>query len=265
MTEPIRPIDRLIDIMATLRSETGCPWDREQTLQTLKPYLIEEAYEVLDAIDRDDVDEHCEELGDLLLQVVFQAKLRSEAGAFGFDEVATAISDKLVRRHPHVFGDLDVADADEVVRNWDAIKKEEKADAGKEKSVLSGVPKGLPALMRAYELQKRAARNGFDWDSLAPVVDKLDEEVGELKEALAAEDAAAISDELGDVLFTVANLSRKLKRRPEDLLQQANQKFAARFQQVEQLAHQRGINMADADLPALDALWDEVKQQESDA
>ena len=265
MSEPLSAIDRLIDIMATLRSEQGCPWDREQTLETLKPYLIEEAYEVLDAIDREDVDDHREELGDLLLQVVFQSQLRREAGEFVFDDVADAISDKLIRRHPHVFGDVDVADADEVIRNWDAIKKEEKAEAGKKKSALEGVPRSLPALMRAHEVQKRAARTGFDWDDPCQVLDKLDEEVAELKQALNAQQDAEISDELGDLLFTVVNLARKLGRRSEDLLQQANQKFSNRFQEVELLAAERNVDMHSAGLDALDALWDEVKARKADS
>ena len=265
MSESLSAIDRLIDIMATLRSEQGCPWDREQTLETLKPYLIEEAYEVLDAIDREDVDDHREELGDLLLQVVFQSQLRREAGEFVFDDVADAISDKLIRRHPHVFGDVDVADADEVIRNWDAIKKEEKAEAGKKKSALEGVPRSLPALMRAHEVQKRAARTGFDWDDPCQVLDKLDEEVAELKQALNAQQDAEISDELGDLLFTVVNLARKLGRRSEDLLQQANQKFSNRFQEVELLAAERNVDMHSAGLDALDALWDEVKARKADS
>jgi MazG family protein len=231
----------------------------------LKPYLVEEAYEVLDAIDRDDVEDHCEELGDLLLQVVFQSQLRSEAGQFVFDDVATAISDKLVRRHPHVFGDVDVADSDEVIRNWDAIKKEEKADAGKSESVLDSVPQSLPALMRSYELQKRAARTGFDWDDACQVLDKLDEETAEVKEALRQEDPAAIADELGDVLFTVVNLARKLGYRSEELLQQANRKFSERFHGVEALAAERNIDLKSKDLVALDALWDEVKARANDA
>ncbi|MFT7515061.1 MAG: tetrapyrrole methylase family protein/MazG family protein [Candidatus Omnitrophota bacterium] len=253
------PIDRLLDIMATLRSEQGCPWDREQNLTTLKPYLIEEAYEVLDAIDRGDVDQHREELGDLLLQVVFQSQITKEAGQFAFDDVANAISDKLVRRHPHVFGDVAVSGSDEVLTNWDAIKREEKAEAGKTESALDSVPKALPALMRAHELQKRAARLGFDWPDASDVLPKFDEELAEIKEAIAAGDEAAIAEELGDLLFTVVNFARKKKLRSEDLLQAANQKFSRRFHAVEALATERGLDMKSMSLQELDGLWDEVK------
>ncbi len=255
------PIDRLLDIMATLRSENGCPWDREQDLTTLKPYLIEEAYEVLDAIDRGDVNQHKEELGDLLLQVVFQSQITMEDGQFAFDDVANAISDKLVRRHPHVFGDLAVSGSDEVLRNWDAIKREEKAEAGKSESVLDSVPRALPALMRAHELQKRAARVGFDWPDAADVLPKLDEELAEVKEAIASGDAPAVAEELGDLLFAVVNFARKKGLRSEELLQAANMKFSQRFHEVEAKASARGLDMNRMNLEELDALWDEVKAE----
>ncbi|MFP6905660.1 MAG: nucleoside triphosphate pyrophosphohydrolase [Verrucomicrobiota bacterium] len=255
------PIDRLLDIMATLRSENGCPWDREQDLTTLKPYLIEEAYEVLDAIDRGDVDQHKEELGDLLLQVVFQTQITMEDDQFAFDDVVNAISDKLVRRHPHVFGDLAVSGSDEVLRNWDAIKREEKAEAGKSESVLDSVPRALPALMRAHELQKRAARVGFDWPDAADVLPRLDEELAEVKEAIASGDAPAVAEELGDLLFAVVNFARKKGLRSEELLQAANAKFSRRFHEVEAKASARGLDMNGMNLEELDALWDEVKAE----
>jgi tetrapyrrole methylase family protein/MazG family protein len=255
------PIDRLLDIMATLRSENGCPWDREQDLTTLKPYLIEEAYEVLDAIDRGDVNQHKEELGDLLLQVVFQSQITMEDGQFAFDDVVNAISDKLVRRHPHVFGDLAVSGSDEVLRNWDAIKREEKAEAGKSESVLDSVPRALPALMRAHELQKRAARVGFDWPDAADVLPCLDEELAEVKEAVASGDAPAVAEELGDLLFAVVNFARKKGLRSEELLQDANMKFSQRFHEVEAKASARGLDMNSMNLEELDTLWDEVKAE----
>lgn len=255
------PIDRLLDIMATLRSENGCPWDREQDLTTLKPYLIEEAYEVLDAIDRGDVNQHKEELGDLLLQVVFQTQITMEDDQFAFDDVVNAISDKLVRRHPHVFGDLAVSGSDEVLSNWDAIKREEKAEAGKSESVLDSVPRALPALMRAHELQKRAARIGFDWPDAADVLPCLDEELAEVKEAIASGDAPAVAEELGDLLFAVVNFARKKGLRSEELLQAANAKFSRRFHEVEAKASARGLDMNGMNLEELDALWDEVKAE----
>ena len=252
------PVDRLRSIMATLRGDDGCPWDRKQTLETLKPYLVEEAYEVLDAIDSGDRSELREELGDLFLQVVFQSQLCAEEGSFDLDDVATAICDKLIRRHPHVFGDVDVADADEVLKNWDAIKKAEKGDAGP-RSAMQGVPRSLPALHRAHEIQNRAARQGFDWDDIAEVLAKVDEELGELREAMAAQDAVAAREELGDLLFSVVNLGRFIGHQPEEALHETIHKFVGRFQYIEDRVHAQGKVLTDLDLPALDRLWDEAK------
>ena len=260
--DKLPPLDRLRAIMAALRGPDGCPWDRQQTLATLKAFLVEEAYEVLDAIDADDRDRLREELGDLLLQVVFQAQLCAEEGAFDLDDVAAAICEKLVRRHPHVFGDVEVADADEVLRNWDAIKKTEKGDANAPRSAMAGVPRSLPALHRAHEIQKRAARQGFDWAAVDGVLAKIDEELAELREAMAAGHPAAAREELGDLLFSVVNLSRFLGHQPEDALHQTTRKFIRRFQQIEQRAHAAGKALTDYCLADLDRMWDQAKADE---
>ncbi|MDZ4199494.1 MAG: nucleoside triphosphate pyrophosphohydrolase [Kiritimatiellia bacterium] len=259
--EPKRPIDRLLWIMRRLRSETGCPWDRKQSLDSLKKYLIEECYETLDAIDSGNRSKLREELGDVLLQIVFQSQICSEEGAFHFDDVAAEISEKLVRRHPHVFGTVEVAGADEVLRNWDAIKREERAD--RPGSVVDGVPRHLPALLKADQVQTRAARAGFDWKDMAPVFAKLDEEIGELREAIEAGEPAAIREELGDVLFTVVNLSRFLSCNAEEALQFTTDKFIRRFREVEKKALEKDRRLSDCSLAELDALWDAVKIAES--
>ncbi|HEY6100556.1 MAG TPA: nucleoside triphosphate pyrophosphohydrolase, partial [Anaeromyxobacter sp.] len=200
MSSASEAVERLLGIMARLRGPGGCPWDREQTLQTLRPYVLEETYEVLEAIDGGDVREHCEELGDLLLQIVFQAQLAQEAGSFGFADVATAISDKLVSRHPHVFGNADVKDAEGVLKQWAALKREEKRAKGGGESVLEGVPREMPALARADRLTEKASRIGFDWPDAAGAREKLSEEIGELDRAMATGDRDEIEHELGDVL-----------------------------------------------------------------
>ena len=263
MNLPDRPIDRLLAIMRILRSETGCPWDRQQTLESLKPYLIEESYEELDAIDSGDRAKIREELGDVLLQVVFQSQLCAEEGAFTFEDVAAAISEKLIRRHPHVFGETKVADADEVVRNWDSIKRGEgPGGAEKPKSAVDGVPRHLPALQKADQVQSRASRVGFDWDQTHQVVAKLDEEVAELKAALALGDAAHVRQELGDVLFTAVNLSRFVGCKAEDALNETTGKFVRRFQAVEARVQAQGRKMSDCTPAELDAAWEAVKAEE---
>jgi MazG family protein len=255
-------IDRLLDIMRTLRSENGCPWDREQTLSTLRRYAVEEVYEVIDAIDRDDIDDHREELGDLLLQVVFQAQLREEEGVFGFEDVAREISDKLVRRHPHVFGDVTVADSGEVVKNWEAIKQTEKDTPPSGASVLDKVPVHLPALLKAHDLQKQAAKVGFDWPALEEVLRKVREETGELEQAVASGNRAHAREELGDLLFVLANVARHLDTDAEQVLQDANGKFSRRFRAVEEKARHSGKSLSEHSLAELDLLWNEVKSLE---
>jgi MazG family protein len=255
-------VERLLSIMERLRAPDGCPWDREQTLRSLRPYVLEETYEVLEAIDLGDADEHREELGDLLLQIVFQAQLRKEEGRFDFADVADAISNKLVSRHPHVFGDADVKDADAVLRQWAALKREEKRAKGGGGSVLEGVPREMPALARADRLTEKASRIGFDWPDAGGARAKVAEELGELDEAIALGDAAAIEHELGDVLFAIANLSRKLGLPPEEALRGAIGRFVARFGHIERELERRGVPHGTASLAQMDALWNEAKSFE---
>ena len=262
------PIDRLNAIMARLRAPVGgCPWDVEQTFATIAPYTIEEAYEVADAIERGDYDDLRSELGDLLFQVVFHACMAEEQGLFVFDDVANAMADKLERRHPHVFGD-EVAKPDGVAQKarWEDIKADErKAHSrlrGAQAGVLDDVPVGLPALARAAKLTKRAARVGFDWPSTDEVFDKLDEEVAELRAEIAAGDLDKAREEMGDLLFVVANLARKLGVEPEDALRGANAKFIRRFGFIEAELARDGRTPEQSDLAEMDALWDAAKVAE---
>jgi MazG family protein len=257
------PLDRLLDIMARLRDPAGgCPWDREQTFATIAPYTVEEAYEVADAIERGDLGDLKEELGDLLLQVVFHARIAEEIGAFSFDDVARAIADKMVRRHPHVFEDAHYRDVAEQTASWEAIKAAERASKGKNTSLLDDVPAGLPALTRAVKLTKRAARVGFDWPSTAEVLAKLREELAELEVEIDAGEQAKAREELGDLLFVVANLARKLDVEPEDALRSANAKFARRFAYIERALGAGGRSPDQSDLAEMDGLWDEAKAAE---
>src|SRR5512144_735443 len=248
-------IERLLSIMERLRGPDGCPWDREQTLRSLRPYVLEETYEVLEAIDAGDPREHCEELGDLLLQIVFQTQLTKETGAFTFTDVAEAISDKLVSRHPHVFGTSEVKDAEGVLRQWAQLKKKEKEAKGGGKSALEGVPREMPALARAERLGEKASRIGFDWPGADGARRKVDEELRELDEAIASSDRQRMEDELGDVLFAVANLSRKLSLPPEEALRRALGRFIERFQFVEDQLARRGVRHGEASLEEMDDLW----------
>lgn len=263
MTDAIDETGRLIGIMAALRDPaTGCPWDIEQDFASIAPYTIEEAHEVADAIHRKAWDELPGELGDLLLQVVFHAQMASEAGMFDFADVARAISDKLVARHPHVFGDESRdKSAAQQVRDWEAIKATERA-ARAERGALDGVALGLPALTRAIKLQNRAARVGFDWPATDQVLDKLAEETAELVAARDSGDAAHLAEEMGDLLFVVANLARHLNIDPEEALRAANAKFTRRFQSIEAALARDGRRPEESDLAEMDALWEAAKVAE---
>ena len=252
-----RTFDDLVKLMTTLRGPGGCPWDREQTLQSLKPFIIEEAYEVIDAIDRDDRSALAEELGDFLLQAVFVAEVTREEGSFDIFDAITVLHDKLVRRHPHVFADVEARDAEQVLVNWEKLKNEERK--AENKSVLAGVPQALPALLKASRLTEKAARVGFDWRRAEDVFDKIDEEVGELREAVAKRDDANIQEELGDLLFAIANIARKLNVNAEEALQAANRKFTRRFEAVEAQARESGRNLDQLTLEEMDAMWDHAK------
>ena len=254
----------LTGIMARLRAPDGCPWDREQTHTTLRKYFIEETYEVLEAIDADDPELLCEELGDALLQVVFHAQLASEEGVFTIDDVCAGIVEKLVRRHPHVFGTVDVADSAEVLRNWEHIKRAEKTEkeADWRPSLLDGIPKGLPALMAAMEVSKRVVKVGFEWEQFADVLAKLDEETAELKAELAARepDRTKIASELGDLLFTIVQVARWQKIDPEDALREMLRRFGTRFRYIERRAAEQERSLSEMTLSEMDALWLEAKQ-----
>ncbi len=260
-----KPIERLIAIMARLRDpETGCPWDVEQDFRSIAPYTIEEAHEVAEAIEEGDLDALRDELGDLLFQVVFHARMAEEQGAFGFDEVATAVADKMVRRHPHVFGDAEIGSAEAQTASWEAIKAAERAGRGEaDGSALAGVSRGLPALRRAVKLQKRAARVGFDWPGVAEVFAKLREEAGELEGAIAEGGHDSIEDELGDLLFVVTNLARKLEVDPGGALRRSNRKFEDRFRAMEALAGAESDGFETLTLEEQEALWQRVKGVES--
>jgi MazG family protein len=253
----------LIAIMQRLLAPDGCPWDREQTLQTLKPYLIEEAYEVLEAIDTDDAAEHCEELGDLLFQIVFQAALREQEGKFGIEDVVDAIATKMRRRHPHVFGELKVKDSDEVLANWGKLKAAEHEEKGKVRRALDGVPIDLPALLRAQRIGEKAAAVGFDWPDVAGVRDKVDEELREIDEAIARGNKDEIEHELGDLLLAVSRLSAKLGVAPEDALRTALRRFTGRFEAMESEILAQGKSLKESTLEEMDRVWDEVKKRGS--
>jgi len=273
MSEPTpssQAIERLLEIMTRLRAPDGCAWDREQTPATLKPQMLEECYEVIEAIDSGSAEHLAEELGDLLLHIVFQAQIAREGGHFAFADVANGIADKLIRRHPHIFGDAKVADAAGVVAQWHHLKKAEKPER---ESALDGVPRALPALMRAEALQKKARNVGFDWPDVGGSLEKVKEEVAEVTAEIESDltfaqaneakftPAPETSEELGDLLFSIVNLTRHLKLDAEELLTGANDKFARRFRAVEAHIAAQGKAMTDCTLEELDAAWDQVKNE----
>ncbi|MCY0146783.1 nucleoside triphosphate pyrophosphohydrolase [Hoeflea sp. G2-23] len=269
--KPSRDISGIIEIMAALRHpETGCPWDIKQDFNSIKPYTIEEAYEVADAIERNDPDDLCDELGDLLLQVVFHARMAEEAGQFAFGDVVEAITTKMIRRHPHVFERSDADTADKVKVQWDQIKAEEKRERRERRAArglaesetpgqLTSVPRALPALMEALKLQQAASQVGFDWGAAGPVLDKIEEEIAELRAEIASGETKKAAGELGDVIFAVANLARHLKTDPEDALRTTNTKFRTRFAYVEAELAKLGKTPDDATLAEMEALWQEAK------
>ncbi|HET8578990.1 MAG TPA: nucleoside triphosphate pyrophosphohydrolase [Methylomirabilota bacterium] len=252
----------LLSIMARLRGEGGCPWDREQTRESLKPYLVEEAYEVLDAIDGRRTDDLVEELGDLLFQVVFHCQLAAERGEFTMTQVLERLNDKMVRRHPHVFGDRVVADARAALAQWERIKNDEGGRDGAPRSVLEGVPASLPALLRAQRLQVKAGRVGFDWASAPEAWQKVREEAGEVEQAMASGDRARIGEEMGDLLFSMVNVARLAGIDAEDCLRQAAQKFTRRFKEVEAEMRAAGRTVSDASAEDLDRAWEAAKARE---
>ena len=255
-----RPIDELREIVARLRAPGGCPWDREQTHASLRGCLIEEAYETVEAIERGDDAHFCEELGDLLLQVVMHSQMASESGRFTLDDVAAQLAEKLVRRHPHVFGEAEAADTGAVLQRWEEIKRAEKGNT--HTSLLDGVSAALPALLHAEKITKRAARVGFDWESPVQVIGKIREELAETEEALAHGDPGKIEEELGDLLFAAVNLARKIKVEPEVALRRATGKFSARFRALEAALKEQGRKPEECTLAEMDAIWDEIKRRE---
>jgi tetrapyrrole methylase family protein / MazG family protein len=255
LPENLSQFDTLVDIIARLRAADGCPWDRKQTHSSLRGNLLEECYEVLEALDEGDSGELCQELGDLLMQAVLHAQIATEAGEFELGDVIKSINTKLIHRHPHVFGSLRVKDAEEVLVNWEALKKEER---GADTSMLSSVPQEMPALSYSQEIQDRVARVGFDWEDISGVIDKLAEEVSEFKQA---ESRERKGEEFGDLLFTLANIARRLGIDLESALRQANRRFYHRFSCMEELCRQRGVNFAELSFDEQNALWGEAKRK----
>jgi len=255
-----RNFDRLVEIMERLRGREGCPWDRKQTRDSLKPYLIEEAYEVLEAIEEKDADKLKEELGDLLYQILFHAQISKESGEFDIEDILAASCEKMVRRHPHVFGDRKADTAEEVLKQWEAIKKEEKGEG--RRSVLEGVPPHLPALLRAHQLQARAARVGFDWEHVDQVFMKVKEEMREFEEAFRAKDREGMEIEMGDLLFALVNIGRFIEVNPEDALRKSISRFISRFRHIEEEIARQGREWKDVSLDEMEMLWQEAKAME---
>ncbi|MCO5733881.1 nucleoside triphosphate pyrophosphohydrolase [Rhizobium sp. SSA_523] len=272
--EPSKEIARLLDLMAALRDPvSGCPWDVEQTFETIKPYTIEEAYEVADAIERRDLDDLKDELGDLLFQVVFHAQMASEIGEFSFGDVVEAVMTKMIRRHPHVFARADASSPDAVKRQWETIKAEEKRERATRRARrgitedfkaghLGSVPRSQPALTEALKLQERAAKVGFDWSEPEPILDKIEEEIAELREALKAGRPEKVTDELGDLIFALVNIGRHVKADPEQALRGTNTKFRRRFSHIEACLEKDEVPLEAAGLERMDALWDDAKRLE---
>ena len=260
MATPGEAFQRLVDIMARLRGPGGCPWDHEQTIQSLRGFVLEETYEVLDAIDNDDHATLRGEIGDLLFEGVFLAQIESEAGHFTVADSIGDVADKLIRRHPHVFAAAEGVDTPgKVVEQWEQIKAREQSDAGRKRALLTGIPKSMPALLRAHEIGTRVAAVGFDWAKTEDVVGKIEEEVTELREAIAHEGHERAEEEMGDLLFSIANLARKLGIEPESALRKANEKFTKRFAAVEEAFERQGTSVHEATLGEMEGVWGQVK------
>jgi tetrapyrrole methylase family protein / MazG family protein len=263
--------EKLVAVQARLRAPDGCPWDREQTHATLRTYLIEEAYEVLEALESGDDKKFAEEMGDLLLQIVFHSEIAREEGRFAVSDVIREVHDKMVRRHPHVFGEKRARDSAEVLKNWEQLKKEERRAAAeksgeaaeKRASLMDGVSKALPAALEGFQLTRRAARIGFDWENIEGVIEKMNEETGELRSALGTKDGAKIEEEIGDLLFAAVNVARFLHVDPEIALKKANAKFSGRFRRMEELGARSGKALADVPRQRMEELWEEAKRAES--
>lgn len=256
----MKEFDELLAVISRLRDkDNGCPWDLKQTSETLLTGMVEEVYEVVEAVENHDIEGKKEELGDLLLHVFMQSQIAKEMDEFSAIDVVNGIKNKLIRRHPHVFGDDKISDPDLVKKRWEQIKKKEKKDR---KSVLDGIPKGMPALLQAQRIQEKAASVGFDWDSLAPVFEKINEEIGEVKEELVDDNQNRIEEEVGDLLFAVVNLARKLDIDSEKAMKKANDKFSTRFKKIEQVLEKKGENINDKTLRELDQIWEIIKETE---
>ncbi|MBI3393261.1 MAG: nucleoside triphosphate pyrophosphohydrolase [Nitrospirae bacterium] len=259
MTDTDRKLSDLVAVMKRLRGPGGCPWDREQTAESIKPFLLEETYEVLEALDEGKPHLVREELGDLLFQIVFLSELASEEGRFAIDDVIGGIADKMVKRHPHVFGDAEAKTSADVLNRWERQKRAEKGGPGK-RSALDGVPRELPALLRAQRLQDKASRVGFDWDHPEQVMEKVEEELREFREVLASKDPERMEEELGDLFFSLVNIARFIGVNPEDALRKTISKFIRRFRHIEEKAHEAGRDLGEMTLAEMDALWEEAKK-----
>ncbi|HIB43371.1 MAG TPA: nucleoside triphosphate pyrophosphohydrolase [Nitrospina sp.] len=260
MSETLNSLSKLIKITDTLMGEDGCPWDKVQTRESLKPYLVEETYEVLDALDANDPEKIKDELGDLLYQILFHSKISSLKGEFNFRDVIDNLSEKMVRRHPHVFKEGELNTPDQVVKQWEEIKRNEKNQAN-QKSILDNIPKNLPSLLRAQKLQKKAAKEGFDWDQISDVFDKLDEEIVEFKEAVLKKKSADIQNEIGDMIFIITNIAKCYKIDAEEALRSTNNKFIKRFQYIEQKIKAKGKTLKDSPLEEMERYWQEAKNK----
>lgn len=252
---------RVLDIITRLRAPDGCPWDREQTPDSVRKYIREETYELLEAIENSDHHETCEELGDTSFLLFFVAAMYEEQDIFSLSEALNMSADKMIRRHPHIFGEVTVSGTEDVITNWQEIKKQEAAEKGKKSSVLGNLPKGLPALQRAFRLGERASRVGFDWEDRAGILEKIEEEKMEMEHAIEANKKESIKDEIGDLLFTVCNLARHFDINPEDALSHANQKFIDRFQRMEKILEDQGMAPSDTDVDVMNQIWEQVKKE----